>query len=181
MNDLSLHMMDMIQNSLSAGANRIGLSVEEDTRADRLKITITDNGRGMSADQVARLDDPFFTTRTTRRVGMGIPLFRQSACQSAGELTVESEPGLGTTVTAVFQHSHLDRPPLGDLAGSFILMVSANPETHFILDYRFNENRYRFDTVQVKEALDGLPLHEPAVMTALTEMISENLKEARLG
>ena len=179
MNELSLHIIDIIQNSLSAGATRIAVTVDEDAVNDLLTIRVEDNGKGMTAEQAARLSDPFYTTRTTRRVGMGIPLFRQSAEQSDGGLTVGSESGKGTTVTATFQYSHLDRPPLGDLAGSFILMVAANPGTNFVLNYRYNDKSYRFDTVEVREALEGVPLNEPAVIKLLTGMVSENLKDLR--
>ena len=179
MNDLSLHIIDIIQNSLSAGAGRIRVVVDEDSAEDSLGVTIEDNGRGMPAEQVARLSDPFYTTRTTRRVGMGIPLLRQSAEQAGGSLTVESEPGRGTVVSAHFQYNHLDRPPLGDLAGSFILMVAANPGVDFVLDYTCNGKTYRFDTVEVREALDGIPLNEPAIVKMLTGMVAENIKDLK--
>ena len=178
MNDLSLHIIDIIQNSLSAGAGRIVLTVDENAAHDKLTIAVEDDGKGMAPEQLERLADPFFTSRTTRRVGMGIPLFRQSAEQAGGTLTVESEPGKGTKVTAVFQYHHLDRPPLGDLAGSFVLMVAANPRVGFRLNYHYNTQTYRFDTSEVNEALGGIPLNEPAVVKMLTEMVSENIKEA---
>ena len=176
MKDLSLHIIDIIQNSVSAGARRIDLTVEEDLAADRLRIVITDNGRGMTPQQVQNLSDPFFTTRTTRKVGMGVPLFRQNAEQTEGRLTVDSTPGQGTTLTAEFKHSHVDRPPLGDLANSFILMVAANPDIEFGLRYVFNGDEYRFDTVEVKEALDGMPINNPSIVNMLEEMIKENIR-----
>lgn len=179
MNDLSLHVIDIIQNSVSAGATRIMLTVEEDTVGDVMRIVVGDNGRGMTAEQVQRLSDPFFTSRTTRKVGMGIPLFKQSAEQSGGWLSVESQPGVGTTVTATFGHSNIDRPPLGDIANTLILMVSANPEIDFVFEYRYNGAEYRFDTVEVKEVLDGLPLNNPQVMGMLEEMVRENIKDIK--
>lgn len=179
MNDLSLHLIDIIQNSISAGATLITLRVAEDNAADTLTLTVEDNGRGMTAQQVEKLSDPFFTTRTTRRVGMGIPLFRQSAEQAGGELTVESTVGKGTVVRASFQNSHIDRPPLGNVANSFILMVSANPELDFIFEYTYDGRVYVFDTREVKEALDGISLAEPAVIRMLTEMIEENVKDLK--
>lgn len=100
MNDLSMHILDIIQNSISAGATRVILTVDENPASDRLVISITDNGKGMTPDQVRRLADPFFTSRTTRRVGMGIPLLVQTAQQSGGDVSIESEPGKGTSVTA---------------------------------------------------------------------------------
>jgi len=179
MNDLSLHVIDIIQNSLSAGAKLIKLKVEEDFLLDRLTITIEDNGRGMSPEQVSKLEDPFFTSRTTRRVGMGIPLFKQSAEQSDGSLEVSSESGKGTIVKASFKHSHVDRPPLGDIANALILMVSANPDIDFCFSYICNNQEYVFDTVEVKEILDGMPLNDPSVIRMLTGMVNSNIDDLR--
>ena len=179
MNDLSLHVIDIIQNSVSAGATLITLAVEEDTAADVMRITIEDNGRGMNAEQVARLDDPFFTTRTTRRVGMGIPLLRQTAEQSGGSLTVESQVGKGTRVSALLGHSNIDRPPLGDIANCFVLMASANPDIEFVLDYTYDGRDYRLDTTEVKEILDGIPINTPSVIRMLQEMVAGNIEELK--
>jgi len=178
MNDLSLHIIDIIQNSISAGATLITLVIIEDIDGNLLTIIIEDNGRGMSSEQVKRLSDPFFTTRTTRKVGMGIPLFRQSAEQSRGGLVVESTVGVGTKVTATFIHDNIDRPPLGDVANSFILMVSANPQLDFLLRYVYNGEEYIFDTIEIKEVLDGMPLNNPSVIKMLTEMVKNNIQSA---
>lgn len=180
MNDLSLHIIDIIQNSLSAGAKRIGLTVKEDSANDRLTISIEDNGKGMSREVAAKLEDPFYTTRTTRKVGMGIPLFKQSAMQSGGNLSVESELGKGTVVTAWFELNNIDRPPLGDVANSFVLMVSANPQIHFTLSYVVNENEYTFDSVEVAEVLGDIELSDVRVIRMLEELIKENIKELRV-
>ena len=112
MNDLSMHILDIIQNSLSAGASIIELDVSEDVLNNLLTVTIKDNGKGMTPEQVAQVTDPFFTSRTTRKVGMGLPLYRQSAEQSGGTLKVESEVGVGTSVIATFGYDHVDRPPM---------------------------------------------------------------------
>jgi hypothetical protein len=177
MNDLSLHVMDILQNSVVVGATRVWLTVEEDRAADLLRIVIADNGRGMTPGQVARLDDPFFTSRTTRRVGMGIPLFRQTAEQSGGMLRVESTPGRGTTVEATFGWSNIDRPPLGNIANTLILTVAAHPGIEFTFTYRHGSGEYRFDTVEIKEALDGVPMNNPQIMRMLEQMVAENIRE----
>ena len=177
MNDLSLHIIDIIQNSISAGATLITLTIIEDIHGNLLTIIIEDNGRGMSCEQVERLSDPFFTTRTTRKVGMGIPLFRQSAEQSGGGLIVESVVGTGTKVIATFMHNNIDRPPLGDIANSFILMVSANPQLDFVLRYIYNGEEYIFDTVEIKEVLEDMPLNNPSVIKMLTEMVRNNIQQ----
>lgn len=175
MNDLSLHIIDIIQNSLSAGALFIRLTIDENIKEDRLTIIIEDNGKGMTKEQVSKLSDPFFTSRTTRRVGMGVPLFKQSANQGGGDLKVESTVGEGTIVTAWFQHSNIDRPPLGDVANAFLLMLSANPNHHFVLKYCYNENEYIFDSVEVKEILGDIPFNDASIIRILTDMIRENL------
>ena len=179
MNDLSLHIIDIIQNSISAGATLITLMVDENIPADTLTIVIEDNGKGMSRETVERLEDPFYTTRTTRRVGMGIPLYKQSALQSVGGLSISSEPGKGSVVKAWFGHSNIDRPPLGNVANSFVLMVSANPDIHFVFRYIFNDNDYVFDSVEVAEVLGEIPLSDVRVIKMLEEMIMENIAELK--
>lgn len=179
MNDLAMHILDIMQNSLSAGALLIKLTIIEDISTDRLVIIIEDNGKGMTEEQVSRLSDPFFTSRTTRKVGLGIPLLKQSAEQSGGEVVVKSEPGKGTIVTASFQHSNIDRPPLGDVANAFMLTVSSNPDVDFVLRYEIGGNVYVFDTVEVKEVLEGMPLNDASMIRTLTEMIDENIKDLK--
>ena len=179
MNDLSLHILDIIQNSLSAGAGLIQLRVWEDVQHNLLTIIIEDNGKGMTTEQAQNATDPYFTSRTTRKVGLGLPLYRQSAEQSNGTLGISSAPGQGTTISATFRYDHIDRPPLGDVANAVILMVSANPHIDFLFDYRHNTQSYIFDTREVKEALDGLPLNDVQIMRMLTEMIEENMKICR--
>ena len=179
MNDLSLHIIDIIQNSISAGATLITLMVDEKIPADTLTIVIEDNGKGISRETVERLEDPFYTTRTTRRVGMGIPLYKQSALQSGGGLSISSEPGKGSVVKAWFGHSNIDRPPLGNVANSFVLMVSANPDIHFVFRYIFNDNDYVFDSVEVAEVLGEIPLNDVRVIKMLEEMIKENIAELK--
>ena len=120
-----MHILDIVQNSISAGATLVTLTVDESPAEDLLTIAVGDNGRGMTPEQVSRLADPFFTSRTTRRVGMGIPLLMDSARQSGGDVRIESEPGKGTEVTAVFGYSNIDRPPLGDVANALMLLVSS--------------------------------------------------------
>lgn len=180
MNDLSLHIIDIIQNSISAGASLIKLTVGEKILENLLFIEIEDNGKGMTPEQVNSLDDPFFTSRTTRRVGMGIPLFRDSAQQSGGDLVVKSQPGNGTKVTATFELDNIDRPPLGDIANTLILMVSANPNIEFYFRYIYQENEYVFDTIEVKEILDGLPINDASIIRMLTSMVEANIDEIKV-
>ena len=175
MKDLSMHIMDILQNSTRAGASEVTLEVLEDASADTLTIRFIDNGCGMDAETVQKVINPFFTTRTTRKVGLGLPLLKQNTEQTGGSLDIQSEKGKGTTVTAVFGRTHLDRPPMGDLAGTIVLTASAYPDIRFIFHYHNGETDYVFDTVEVNEALDGISIQEPEVIQYLKEMIQENI------
>ena len=179
MNDLSMHILDIVQNSISAGATRVTLTVDEAPAADLLTIAIGDNGKGMTPEQVSRLADPFFTSRTTRRVGMGIPLLMDSARQSGGDVRIESEPGKGTEVTAVFRYSNIDRPPLGDVANALMLLVSSNPDLDFLFTYRYDGEEYLFDTSDVRDVFGKGALKDLTIIRNLEKMIKDNMREIR--
>lgn len=181
MRELSLHVLDAMQNSLEAGATLIEVIVEEDLMADRLTITIRDNGRGMSEDQLARISDPFFTTRSTRHVGLGIPLFKAAAEHCNGGLTVTSQLGKGTTVQATFQHSHTDRAPLGDIASTLLAVILGSPcDLHYV--HRVDGRKFEFHTRDLRAELGDVPLTHPQVRRWLAAFIAEEewvLQEAR--
>ena len=179
MNDLSMHILDIVQNSISAGATRVWLTVDENPAADRLTIAVEDNGRGMTPEQVSRLADPFFTSRTTRKVGMGIPLLLQSARQSGGNVSIVSEPGKGTVVTAWFGYSNIDRPPLGDFVNAWIITVSANPEMDFSLLYRYGGEEFVMDTADIREVFGEEGLRDLTIVRNIEEMIKDNVREIR--
>lgn len=179
MKDISLHILDIAQNSVSAQAKNIVIDIHEDSGKDKLSILIQDDGRGMAPEIVQRVTDPFYTTRTTRKVGMGLSLFKQNAQQTGGDLTVESEPGKGTIIKTHFVLSHLDRPPLGDMPGVMMILVGGTTGIEWYYKHRVDDKEYVFDTREVKEALDGMEISEPSVMKYLKDMIRENLQELR--
>ena len=184
MRELSLHILDAVENSLEAGAMHIELTIDEDLTTDRLTITIVDNGRGMDEQTVAQVLDPFFTTRQTRHVGLGLPLFAAAAERCNGTLTVESQPGQGTTVRATFQHSHVDRAPLGDmkstLLGAFLAQRTARPgraDLHYV--HRVESRVFEFDTAEMRRELGEIPLSHPKVRQWLAEFIAEGEREVQ--
>ena len=128
MEDLSLHILDIAENSVAAAARGIQILINEDSIGDKLYLEIRDDGEGMEEEAKAKVLDPFFTTRTTRRIGLGLPLLAQAARDSGGDLEVESAPGEGTTVRARFQLSHPDRKPLGDVASTLGAILAGRPE-----------------------------------------------------
>jgi len=176
MRELSLHILDAVQNSIEAGATRVELIVEEDLAADRLHITIRDNGRGMDEAQLARIFDPFFTTRKTRQVGLGVPLFKAAAEGCNGELAITSQVGKGTTLEATFQHSHIDRAPLGDMPGTLMtIILSGSCNLHY--RHRVGEQEFEFDTAEIRARLGDVLLTHPEVRKWLRGFIAEGEAE----
>ena len=141
MQDLSLHILDIVENSIAASATWIKITLVEDTQKELFLLEVRDNGKGMDADMQAQVLDPFFTTRTTRRVGLGLPLLAQAAQQCEGTLTVESEPGRGTTIKAVFKLNHPDLQPLGDIAETLRTVRVGRPDLDLQFEYRIDNER----------------------------------------
>lgn len=179
MRELSLNVMDVAQNSISAGASLITLTVVEDVPADTLSITLEDNGRGMSPETVQKVIDPFYTTRTTRSVGLGVPLFKMEAEMTGGSFRIDSQLGVGTTLTAVFKPSSVDMIPLGDINGTVQLLISCNPKLDFVFRrvLRDGEGRQReFDlqTAELRQVLgEDVPLDTPDVVLWIKDYLAE--------
>ncbi|MCS7221432.1 MAG: ATP-binding protein [Anaerolineae bacterium] len=179
MRELALHVLDIAENSVEAGATQVQITVEENTRDDRLKIVVEDNGRGMDEQLLARVTDPFVTTRTTRKVGLGIPLLKAAAEACNGSLWITSAPGQGTRLEAEFQRSHIDRMPLGDLAGTLFTLVIAYPNVHWILRYRIDHAEFIFDDEPIKKELQDIPLTEPFVLAFIREYLQRGISNVQ--
>lgn len=173
MRELSLNVLDITQNSVSAGATLIEIAVTVNHESDTMRIVINDNGRGMTPEQVASVRDPFYTTRTTRKVGMGVPLFKMAAEMTGGGFDIRSVVGKGTSVSAEFNISHVDCTPLGDMCSTICTLVRMNPQLDFIYSYTVDEKSFTVDTRELKQILDGVPLDTPDVMLWLKDFISE--------
>lgn len=172
MRDIALHVLDLVQNAVEAGARRVELTVEEDAAADTLTVTVIDDGKGMSEEMLRQVRDPFFTSRTTRRTGLGLPLLDMTTRQAGGRLDIISHPGQGTTVRAVFQLSHLDRPPLGPLEETVTDIIVANPALDFTFHHCRNGRFYTLSTRDIAAALGDIPLSHPQVLTWLHGYLS---------
>ena len=175
MREIALHLLDIAENSVAANASRVEILVDEDLRNDRLKTVVQDNGKGMDKTMLAQVVDPFVTSRTTRNVGLGIPLFKAAAEACNGYFTISSKLGEGTRIETEFQHSHIDRMPLGDLSGTMFHLVIGHPEVHWLFQYQVGDNTFTFDDGPIKEELVGVPLTEPIILTFLREMLEEGV------
>ena len=174
MRELSLNVLDIAQNSIVAGASLTEILVKEDTEEKTLLIGIYDNGKGMTPEQVENVKDPFFTTRTTRKVGMGIPLFKLAAEQTGGSFTITSQVGVGTRVDALFKTDSIDFTPLGDMASTIATIVSMNEDKDFVYTRSIDGEEFTFKSADIKIILDGVPLSEPSVMSWIEDYIREN-------
>lgn len=177
MTELSLNVLDVAQNSVRANATLIKIIVVADTGEDILTIKIQDNGCGMSPEQVRSVEDPFFTTRTTRKVGLGIPFFKMAAENTGGDLSIASELGIGTVVTAIFGLSHIDRMPLGDMVSTIHMLITYNPTIDFVYQYAIDDRRFVLDTREFREILGDIPFDSPDVSAYIKEYLIENQDE----
>lgn len=178
MRELSLNILDIVENSVKAEAKIVYIDVI--AKDNVLTISIKDDGKGMSEEFLSRVTDPYTTTRTTRKVGMGLPFLKMEAEMAGGTFDIRSKLGEGTTVTTTFAIDHIDRPPLGDLGETMSILISNGDEIDYVLHFVFNETDFVFDTRELKEQLDGVPMDEPEVLLFIKNYIRENTSHGGL-
>lgn len=174
MQELSLNVLDIAQNSVVANASLISIDIIISTKQKFMAITISDNGKGMSVETITRVSDPFYTTRTTRNVGLGIPFFKQAAEQTGGSLTIESEIGKGTKISACFKLGHIDLVPLGDMSGTITSLVQCNPNIDFVYSVTENSETFTMDTRELRKILGEVSFSTPEVALFIKEYLEEN-------
>ena len=175
MQEISLNILDVAQNSISAKASLVTILV--DTVGKMMTVTIEDDGCGMTAEQVKSVTDPFYTTRKTRSVGLGVPLFKMSAEMSGGEFEIKSEVGKGTVVKAVFDTSNVDCMPLGDINATISSLIQLNPDIDFRYRRSIDSKEFELDTRQLREVLLDVPLNAPEVTVFIADFLKENTLE----
>ena len=174
MRELSLNVMDVAQNSVRADAGLVTITVTESDKSDSLTISIADDGCGMTEEQVSQVIDPFFTTRTTRKVGLGVPLFKLSAEQTGGSFDIKSELGKGTVTTASYVKSHVDMTPLGDINSTDSILIRCNPDIDFVFTRTTDKGSFTLDTRELRVVLEGVPLDTPDVLEWIEQYLKEN-------
>ena len=177
MRELSLHILDIAENGVTAGADCIQILVEEVRTKDLLKIVIQDNGSGLPPEKRDKLTDPFVTTRTTRRVGLGLPLLAAAAERCEGDFKVISETGEGARVEATFRYNHIDRAPLGDMAATITTLIMGNPDIDFVYTHIIDGRDFNLDTREIKTEIEDLSLTDPLVIHQLTKTIRNSLQQ----
>ncbi|MBW2650857.1 MAG: sensor histidine kinase [Deltaproteobacteria bacterium] len=179
--ELSMNILDIVENSTRAGASLIKISITEDRGDDILRIEIVDDGEGMKPDIAEKALDPFYTSKDVRRVGLGLPMLSHAAKITGGRFTIESTKGKGTVVTADFGHSHIDRQPLGDMPGTLVTMIAGNPRVDFVYTHLSDGKSYALDTREIKNELEDVPIDHPKVIQFIRENIRDGLKEIGAG
>jgi len=179
--EISLHVLDLLENSIEAGARTVTVTVRDIPGEHLTTLEIIDDGRGMDAEFVRRVTDPFVTTRTTRPVGLGLPLLMQSAEASGGSLEISSAKGKGTRVFVTFQRENIDRPPLGDMAATMSVAIATNPGVRFRYVFHGKKESFIFDSAELETVLDGVPVSDPAVVQWIRKYIRENESEVLKG
>ena len=178
MEDISLHILDIVENSIAAGAKNIEIKINEQIQEDLLTIEIIDDGKGIEEEDLKHVLDPFFTTRGTRRVGLGLPLLAQSAEESGGNLKIESKPGYMTKVEATFGYSHIDRKPFGDMVETLITLIATQGlKVDFLYEHRKNNHGFVFDTKSIKKELKDIPLNNMEVINYLRDNLKKEFRK----
>mgnify|MGYP003790211425 CR=1 FL=1 len=170
-----MHILDLVQNSIEAGASKVTLFINEDTKADSLIIRVADNGRGMDENTCRQVVDPFFTTRRTRRIGLGLPLIAMTTRQCQGHLNIKSVLGEGTEIEAVYKLSHIDRPPLGNIAETVKTIIIANPHLDFAYCHTVNGNSLTLATKEITDILGEISLTHPDVLVWFDQYLTDQL------
>lgn len=182
MQDISLHLLDILENSIRAEAKSIDVYLELNKKTDRLKIKVIDDGHGMDKEMLFNSQDPFFTTKKDRvkKVGLGIPLFKQNALHCAGSFEITSGIGDGTSITAEFRLSHIDRMPLGNIGDTILTSIVGHPETDLSLKMKVvaekgTAGEFTFNTREIKKELEEVPIHHPDVVSFVKSHLTEEI------
>ncbi len=179
MEDLSLHILDIAENSIEAMADKIEIKIMEDRKKDTLSLEIADNGKGMDEENIKKALDPFFTTKKTRRFGFGLSLLSEAAKAANGSFAIQSKPGQGTKIKATFQASHIDAKPLGDIAQTIITLIIGHPEIELRYHHQVNRSHYSLDTEEIKAHLNGISIASPEVVNFIRTNLKEGIASIR--
>lgn len=175
--ELSKHILDIAENSIRAGCRTVMITVIEDMKADTLTLEISDDGKGMSDDELKRALDPFYTTKKVRRVGLGLPMLKLAAELAGGSFRLDSQEGRGTTVNVTFGHSHIDRQPLGDMGLTIISLIVGGPRVDFVYTHRKNGREYRLDTRNIRCELGDVPIEHVEVLSLIRGDIEQGTRD----
>lgn len=176
MKEISMHILDIAMNSIKADASLLEIKIEDSKKYNRLTISIADNGKGMSGDVIKRVTNPFYTSRTTRKVGLGLPMLKEACERCRGYLKIESKIGFGTTIFCYFERDNIDRAPLGNMGETIMTIINSGDNFDLVYTHRTDSGEFIFDTREAKKMLDGMSINDMSILTWIKEYINENVK-----
>ena len=177
-----MHILDIVENSIRANATLVHISITEDIPNNNLILVIKDNGSGISAEQHSLALDPFYSTKKSRGIGLGLPLLQQAAQEAGGRLSMQSDKQSGTTITASFIRDHIDRKPLGNIEETLIALISSKgEEMDFVYTHQIGNQIFEFDTREIKLQLENIAITNPEIISYLKSVISDNLNKMNIG
>lgn len=176
MQEIAMNILDIAYNSIKAQANLIKIIIHDSSKLNIINIQIIDNGIGMDKTTVKNVIDPFYTTRTTRKVGLGVPMFKENIEATGGTFKIESEVGKGTHVTGEFIKNHLDTPPMVNIVETIITLIQADEKINYLFKYTSDKLEFILDTQEIKKILEGVPINQPEIIVWLKEYIKEGLQ-----
>lgn len=177
MPDIAMHLLDIVYNSIRALAKMITIRIHDSEKENMIEIIVEDDGCGMDEETIQHVMDPFFTTRTTRKVGLGVPLFKEGVLATGGTFDISSTVGKGTMIKACYIKNHWDTPPLGDLAETLATLIQANDQIDYLFTYTSDTHQFCLDTKEIKAILDGVKINEPEIILWLKDYIKEGLSQ----
>lgn len=175
MQEIAMNILDIAYNSIKAKADLIKIFIYDSSKVNIIKIEIIDNGTGMDQETVKKVINPFYTTRTTRKVGLGIPMFKENIEATGGKFSIESTIGKGTVVTGEFVKNHIDTPPMGNLIDTIVTLIQANDKIDYLFKYTNDDFEFILDTKEIKQVLDGVAINLPEIIVWLKNYIKEGL------
>ncbi|HNZ82537.1 MAG: ATP-binding protein [Sedimentibacter sp.] len=175
MKELSMHILDITMNSIKAEASLVEIKIEDSKKNNNLTIAISDNGNGMSEEVINKVTNPFYTSRTTRKVGLGIPMLKEACERCSGYLKIESKVGLGTTVFCSFERDNIDRAPLGNMGETIMTIINSADNIELLYNHKTDSGEFTFDTREVKEMLDDIDINDISILLWIKEYINENV------
>lgn len=177
--ELAAHILDIAENSIRAEATLIEININEDTVNDSLSIEIIDDGQGMNPEEIKKALDPFYTTKTVRRIGLGLPLLADAAQRTGGYFNLKSQEGKGTAVQASFGLNHIDRQPMGDIISTLIILIAGNSDVDFIYRHKCDNRQFELDTRIIRKEIEDIPMNNPEILKYIREVLEEGFNEIK--
>lgn len=177
MQEIAMTILDIVQNAIRAKATLIRIHIIDSFQNNKIHIEISDNGCGMSQEMLEKVINPFFTTRTTRSIGLGIPMFKESVEATGGTFSIHSQEGLGTTIIGVYTKDHLDTPPMGNLVETMITLIQYDEHIRYVFKYQENDFEFDLDTLEIQDILDDVPINQPEIILWLKDYIKEGMRK----